>query len=36
MDLLLASHALTLDVEFATDNIKEFGRVPGLKLAQMP
>jgi tRNA(fMet)-specific endonuclease VapC len=36
MDLLLASHALALGVEFATDNIKEFSRVPGLKLAKIP
>ena len=36
MDTLLASHALSLGVEFATDNIREFSRVPGLKLARIP
>lgn len=29
-DLLIAAHALALDLIVVTDNIEEFGRVPGL------
>jgi tRNA(fMet)-specific endonuclease VapC len=32
MDLLIASHALCLNVTLVTDNIKEFQRVQGLKI----
>jgi len=32
MDLLIASHALSLDVVLVTNNTKEFERVPGLKI----
>ena len=32
MDLLIASHALFLDVVLVTNNTKEFERVPGLKI----
>ena len=32
MDLLIAAHALFLDAILVTDNIREFERVPGLKL----
>ena len=31
-DLLIAAHAVTLDVVLVSDNTKEFLRVPGLKL----
>lgn len=31
-DLLIAAHSLTLDVTLVSDNVKEFLRVPGLKL----
>jgi tRNA(fMet)-specific endonuclease VapC len=31
-DLLIAAHALALDVTLVTDNVREFSRVPGLKL----
>jgi tRNA(fMet)-specific endonuclease VapC len=30
MDLLIAAHAVTLDVVLVTDNVREFGRVPRL------
>ena len=30
MDLLIAAHALSLDVRLVTNNLKEFKRVPGL------
>lgn len=32
MDLLIAAHALSLDVRLATNNVKEFRRVPNLQL----
>ena len=32
MDLLIAAHALSLDVRLITRNIREFGRVPGLRI----
>ena len=31
-DLFIAAHALTLDLTLVTANIREFSRVPGLKL----
>jgi tRNA(fMet)-specific endonuclease VapC len=31
-DLLIAAHALALDVTLVSDNVREFSRVPGLKL----
>ena len=33
LDPLIAAHALSLGVTLVTNNIKEFSRVPGLKLA---
>ena len=32
MDLLIAAHALSLNVRLATKNVKEFQRVPGLRV----
>ena len=32
MDLMIASHALTLGSVLVTNNVKEFKRVPGLKI----
>lgn len=32
MDLLIAAHALSLDVVLITNNTREFGRVPNLKI----
>ena len=32
MDLLIASQALSLDVGLATNNVKEFRQVPGLRV----
>ena len=32
MDLLIAAHALALDVRLVTHNVREFGRVPGLRV----
>lgn len=32
MDTLIAAHALALDVPIATNHVKEFARVPGLKV----
>jgi tRNA(fMet)-specific endonuclease VapC len=32
MDLLIAAHAVSLHVRLITHNIREFGRVPGLKI----
>ena len=31
MDLLIAAHALSLEVRLVTRNVREFGRVPGLR-----
>ena len=31
-DLLIAAHALSLDVTLATNNVREFERVPGLRV----
>lgn len=33
LDTLITAHALSLDVILVTNNEREFGRVPGLKLA---
>ena len=33
MDLLIAAHAVSLDVTLVTNNAREFQRVPGLKTA---
>lgn len=32
MDLLIAAHAMSLDIPLVTHNTREFGRVPGLRL----
>jgi tRNA(fMet)-specific endonuclease VapC len=32
MDLLIAAHALALTVRLVTHNVREFGRVPGLRV----
>ena len=32
MDLLIAAHALSLEVQLITHNVREFGRVPGLRI----
>ncbi len=32
LDLLIAAHALSLDVRLVTHNVKEFGKVPGLRI----
>src|SRR5262249_31238095 len=32
MDLLIAAHAVRLDVRLITHHVREFGRVPGLKI----
>lgn len=32
MDLLIAAHALSLGVRLVTNNVKEFKRVPGLRV----
>ena len=32
MDLLIAAHAVSLDVRLITHNVKEFGKVPGLRI----
>jgi tRNA(fMet)-specific endonuclease VapC len=32
MDLLIAAHALALNVRLITHNVREFGRVPGLRV----
>ena len=32
MDLLIAAHAVSLDVRLVTHNSREFGRVPGLRI----
>ncbi len=31
MDMLIGSHARSLDVDLITNNLKEFNRIPGLK-----
>jgi tRNA(fMet)-specific endonuclease VapC len=36
MDLLIAAHALSLDVELMTGNAREFARVPGLRIRRAP
>lgn len=33
LDLLIAAHALALDCTLVSNNLREFSRVPGLKLA---
>ena len=32
MDLLIAAHAISLDVQLVTHNVKEFRKVPGLRV----
>jgi tRNA(fMet)-specific endonuclease VapC len=32
MDLLIAAHALELSAILVTNNVREFSRVPGLKI----
>jgi tRNA(fMet)-specific endonuclease VapC len=32
MDLLIAAHALSLDVRLVTNNVEEFKRVPNLRV----
>lgn len=32
LDMLIAAHALALDLTLASDNVREFSRVPGLRL----
>jgi tRNA(fMet)-specific endonuclease VapC len=32
LDMLIAAHALSQDLPLATNNVKEFSRVPGLKV----
>lgn len=32
LDMLIAAHAVSLDVTLVTNNVREFGRVPGLQL----
>jgi tRNA(fMet)-specific endonuclease VapC len=32
LDTLIAAHAITLDVPLATNNVREFRRVPGLRV----
>ena len=33
MDMLIAAHALSLEVRLVSNNVREFQRVPGLRLA---
>ena len=33
LDMLIAAHALSLDLTLVTNNVKEFSRVPNLKIA---
>ncbi len=33
LDMLIAAHALSLDVTLVTSNVREFARVPGLRIA---
>ena len=32
LDLLIAAHALSLNVRLITHNVREFGKVPGLRI----
>jgi tRNA(fMet)-specific endonuclease VapC len=32
LDLLIAAHALSLEVRLVTHNVREFGKVPGLRI----
>jgi tRNA(fMet)-specific endonuclease VapC len=32
LDLLIAAHAISLNVKLITHNVKEFGKVPGLRI----
>jgi tRNA(fMet)-specific endonuclease VapC len=32
LDMLIAAHAISLDVPIATNNLREFRRVPGLRV----
>lgn len=32
LDLLIAAHALSLDVRLVTHNVREFGKIPGLRI----
>jgi tRNA(fMet)-specific endonuclease VapC len=32
LDLMIAAHALSLDVRLVTHNVREFGKVPGLRI----
>ena len=32
LDLLIAAHAISLDVRLITHNVREFGKVPGLRI----
>lgn len=32
LDLLIAAHAVSLDVRLITHNVREFGKVPGLRI----
>jgi tRNA(fMet)-specific endonuclease VapC len=32
MDMLIAAHALSLDATLVTNNLREFERIPNLKL----
>lgn len=32
LDLLIAAHAISLNVRLITHNVKEFGKVPGLRI----
>ena len=34
MDLLIAAHAISLDVRLITHNVREFGKVPGLRIEE--
>jgi tRNA(fMet)-specific endonuclease VapC len=32
MDLLIAAHALSLNIQLVANNVREFKRVPGLRV----
>jgi tRNA(fMet)-specific endonuclease VapC len=32
LDMLIAAHALSLNLPLATNNVREFSRVPGLRV----